>query len=101
MYYVYVLRNLDKSQIYVGSIRDLKKRIEQHNNGNEISTKRYMPWSLIYYEAFNKENLARIREKKLKYNGNAMKELKRRIGLASPSTTFLKLLAKDNEKISV
>ena len=101
MYYVYVLRNLDKNQIYVGSTRDLRKRIEQHNNGNEISTKRYMPWGLIYYEAFNKENLARIREKKLKYNGNAMKELKRRIGLGSPSTTFVGLSAKDNEKISV
>lgn len=28
-----------------------------------------------------KENLARLREKRLKYNDNAIKELKKRIGL--------------------
>jgi len=46
-----------------------------------FSTKRYVPWKLFYYEACFSEKAARIREKRLKYNGNAIRELKRRIGL--------------------
>lgn len=88
MYYVYILRNAIKNQIYVGSTKDLRKRLREHNEGKEISTKRYLPWSLIYYEAFVEENLARIREQKLKYSGNSMKELKKRIGLSRNGAGF-------------
>ena len=80
MFYVYVLQSLVyPDQLYVGSTIDLKKRFERHNNGKEISTKRYMPWKLLYYEAYSNENLARTRERRLKHHGNAMKELKKRI----------------------
>ena len=89
MYYVYVLRSKINNQTYVGSANNLKERFAKHNNGEVFSTKRYKPWKLIYYEAYIDEKLARMREKKLKYNGNAIKELKKRIGLLdSPSTTF-------------
>ena len=81
MYYVYVLQSKLNGQPYVGSTNNLKSRFKQHNNGKVISTKRYKPWKLIYYEAYESEQLARVREKRLKYNGNAMKELKKRIGL--------------------
>lgn len=102
MFYVYLLRNALRNQIYVGSTNDLKKRIKAHNAGEEISTKRYRPWSLYYYEAFIEEKYARAREQKLKYNGNTMKELKKRIGLlGSPSTTFLKPSVKDEGKTHV
>ncbi|MDO8530210.1 MAG: GIY-YIG nuclease family protein [bacterium] len=93
MWYVYVLKSTLFEEIYVGSTGDLKRRVTEHNDGKEISTKRYMPWVLCYYEAYFSEKLARLREKKLKYHGNAMKELKKRIGLVNiekglPSTTF-------------
>ena len=81
MFYVYILKSKFMEEIYVGSTIDLKKRIREHNSGLEISTKRYMPWVLHYYEAYFSEKLARLREKKLKYNGNAVRELKKRIGL--------------------
>jgi len=45
------------------------------------STRRYMPWILVYYEAYKTEKMARLREKKLKHNGNAIRELKKRIEL--------------------
>ncbi|MEX2007707.1 MAG: GIY-YIG nuclease family protein [Candidatus Levyibacteriota bacterium] len=93
MFYVYVLKSILNDQIYVGSTKNLKIRFKEHNNGKIISTKRYKPWKLIYYEAYTEEKLARMREKKLKYHGNAMKELKKRIGLINnglPSTTFQK-----------
>ena len=51
----------------------------KHNNGEVFSTKRYMPWKLIYYEAYTSEKLARGREKQLKHHGNAIKYLKKRI----------------------
>lgn len=88
MYYVYLLLSKIHNQIYIGSTNDLRRRLREHNDGKENSTKRYRPWSLYYYEAYLSENHARMREKRLKHNGNAIRELKKRIGLGSPSTTF-------------
>ena len=95
MYYLYILKSKFVEEIYIGSTNDLKRRLKEHNDGVEISTKRYIPWVLYYYEAYLTEKLVRIREKKLKYNGNAIRELKKRIGLSDnkkglPSTTFTK-----------
>ena len=81
MWYVYVLKSKVRDEIYIGSTNDLRRRLKEHNEGREISTKRYAPWGLYYYEAYLIEKLARMREKRLKYNGNASKELKKRIGL--------------------
>jgi len=83
MFYVYVLRSQKNGSIYVGSTKNLEKRIDQHNAGLTISTMRNIPWELIYYEAYTDEILARKREKRLKYHGNAMKELKSRALISS------------------
>ncbi|MEK7534017.1 MAG: GIY-YIG nuclease family protein [Patescibacteria group bacterium] len=88
MYYVYILQSKLNSESYTGSSNDLKKRFQEHNDGKVTSTKRYKPWKLIYYEAYQTEKLARIREKRLKYNGNAIRELKKRIGFSNPRQTF-------------
>ncbi|OGY46173.1 MAG: hypothetical protein A3J62_03580 [Candidatus Buchananbacteria bacterium RIFCSPHIGHO2_02_FULL_38_8] len=82
MYYVYVLIGNKNDQMYIGSTSNLERRLREHNNGHEISTKKYMPWKLQYYEAYKTEELARVREKNLKQHGNAKRELKKRIGLA-------------------
>ncbi len=81
MLYVYVLKSEFMKEIYIGSTNDLRRRLREHNSKLEISTKRYAPWSVYYYEAYLTEKLARIREKRLKNNGNAIRELKKRIGL--------------------
>ena len=104
MYYVYILKSKFTDEIYIGSTNDLKRRLKEHNNGAEISTKRYAPWIIYYYEAYFLEELARLREKKLKYNGNAIRELKIRIGLmdlkkGSPSTTFVPLSLEQKNSI--
>lgn len=78
MYYVYLLKSKNYNEIYVGSTNDLKRRLLEHNNGKEISTKRYKPWKLTYYEAYQSEGDAREREVKLKHHGNAIRELKKR-----------------------
>ena len=79
MYYVYLLKNLINQELYVGSTNDLKSRFKKHNEGRIFSTKRYKPWTLVYYEAYLIEGLARSREQKLKQHGNSLKELKKRV----------------------
>jgi len=83
-FYVYILRSVKYiSELYIGFMSDIKRRLLQHNNGKGQSTKRYMPWELFYYEAFSDESSARKRELSLKNNGNPMRELKKRIGISS------------------
>ena len=84
MYYVYLLKSKTRDEIYVGSTNDLQRRFDEHNMGKEISTKRYMPWELLYYESYEDEALARAREKKLKHHGSAFYELKKRLGFTQP-----------------
>ncbi|MEK7107281.1 MAG: GIY-YIG nuclease family protein [Patescibacteria group bacterium] len=82
--YVYILNSIRfPRRIYIGFTNNLRKRFSQHNDGEVISTKKYAPWKLLYYEAFSKERFARQRELHLKNNGNPMRELKKRIGFDS------------------
>lgn len=90
MHCVYLLQSKFNNQIYVGSTNDLKRRMKAHNEGKEISTRRYMPWTLIYYESYMTEKLARIREKRLKHNGNALRELKKRVDLLNQTSVLNK-----------
>lgn len=64
MFYVYLLQS--KGHTYVGSTSDLKRRFKEHNSGQNLSTKRYMPWELIFYEAYINKNDATRREHYLK-----------------------------------
>jgi putative endonuclease len=64
--YVYVLYSGVSNTFYVGFTHDLKKRYAEHNKGLNFSTKSYIPWTLIYYEAHTEEADARRREKYLK-----------------------------------
>ena len=66
MFYVYILQSIKDRQLYTGYTSDLKKRIKEHNQGLNFSTKRYMPWEIIYYEACKEETDAKRREKYLK-----------------------------------
>jgi predicted GIY-YIG superfamily endonuclease len=44
-----------------------------------FSTKRYLPWKVVYLEGYAHEDDAKEREKQLKYFGKVYKQLKRRI----------------------
>jgi len=90
MHYVYLLKSKKNSQkIYIGSTDNLKRRLEEHNSGKSQFTRRYMPWKLLYYEAYSERLLAETREQRLKYNGNAIRELKKRVGIF-PNKNFRK-----------
>ena len=80
MYYFYLIQSSKRSDaIYAGSTSDLKKRMVEHNQGRVISTKRYLPWRLVYYEAYISEEDAREREQKFKRHGKGNDELKKRL----------------------
>ena len=65
-HYVYVLRSLRIDWIYVGSTSDLKQRFNSHNNKENLSTKGYAPFDLIFYEAYRSKKDALRREMYLK-----------------------------------
>lgn len=65
-YYNYILKSEKAGELYIGYTADLKKRLSEHNQGLNLSTKRFRPWKVIYYEAcLNKEDVKR-RERYLK-----------------------------------
>jgi len=65
MWYVYILKMSD-GEYYVGSTNDLKRRMEEHKRGREISTKWRLPVVLEAYIAVKSEGTSRHLEKYLK-----------------------------------
>ena len=66
MFYVYILLSQKDRKRYIGYTSDLKKRLDEHNNGLVLSTKHRRPVKLIYYEACLNVEDAKRREKYLK-----------------------------------
>lgn len=79
MYYIYIIKSEKTGKIYIGLTNNLKKRIKKHNQKQSFSTKFKTPWQIIYYEAYQSEKDAKLRERGLKYYGRALAQLKRRI----------------------
>ena len=79
MFYVYVLRSKSDGKLYIGYTSDLRKRINEHNNGLVRSTRPRMPLTLVYYEAYAADKDAKQREKMLKSFSGSMAHLKKRI----------------------
>jgi len=77
MWYVYVLKN-NESNWYIGSTKNLQKRILRHNLGKNKSTKHGIPWKIIYCEISLDKRDARARERYLK-SGMGRRYLKNRL----------------------
>ena len=82
MCYVYILKSKRDSNLYIGYTNNLKRRIVEHNSGDNRSTKFRRPFELVYYEAYKSEEDAQRRETMLKLFGRALGGLKRRIRLS-------------------
>jgi putative endonuclease len=65
-YYVYILQSLKNNSFYIGYSSDLKKRFIERNSGKSKSTKSFIPYKLIFYEAFSNRIDAKNREIYLK-----------------------------------
>lgn len=54
MKYVYMINSESfPDKYYTGCTNDLKRRLAEHNAGNSIHTKKYMPWRIVTYIAFS------------------------------------------------
>ncbi len=80
MHYIYVLQSeKNRNKIYIGNTDDLQRRLKEHNNGGNYSTKTDRPHRIVYYEAYLSKSDALSRERKLKHHGSAIGHLKRRL----------------------
>jgi len=78
MQYTYVLRSKKDGNWYTGCTSDLKKRFKEHNNKQVESTKKRIPFEIIYFECcINKED-AFTRERYLK-SGMGKRYLRNRL----------------------
>ena len=66
VFYVYILQSQKNDSFYKGSTNDIFRRFQEHNDGKEVSTSRYLPWDLVWYCIKPKRSEALILEKKLK-----------------------------------
>ena len=76
MFMVYVIEN-EKSEKYIGYTSDLKRRLQDHNSHQNVSTRNGI-WRLIYYEAYLHKMDAIGREKFLK-SGSGWRFLKKQL----------------------
>ena len=83
MFYVYVLKSSKDQELYIGSTKDLRRRLREHQAGRTFSTSFRRPFELIYYEAYRNEKEAYAREQKLKLRGQARRHLLERIALSA------------------
>ena len=64
--YVYILRSCRNNRYYIGSTKNIEKRLKDHNQGKVRSTKSYIPWILLFKERCLDLTEARQKEIKLK-----------------------------------
>jgi len=65
-FWVYVLKSLKTNKYYIGHTNNLKRRIDEHNNGKSFSTRLDKPWMLMYKANFPTRSEAFKNEKYLK-----------------------------------
>ena len=85
MFTVYVLRSQKREYWYVGLTANLERRVTEHQDGRERTTKPYRPFDLVHTENFTTRPEARKREKYLK-SGSGKEWLKTPAGVAKWQT---------------
>ena len=75
--FVYIIKSKSTLRYYIGCTYSLEKRLEQHNNGENKSTKNGLPWELITYKAVDSQEEAFQLEKLVKSykGGNSFKKI--------------------------
>ncbi len=64
MYFVYVLYSRVFDRIYIGMTQNISNRLQEHNTGQNTSTKAFVPWEMVYIENLETRILARAKKKK-------------------------------------
>jgi putative endonuclease len=69
MFKVYILHSNKLEKYYVGSTRDLVDRLNRHNQGRSLYTKKGLPWELIKHFDCMTRSEAVMLEVKIKKRG--------------------------------
>ncbi|MHB0977846.1 MAG: GIY-YIG nuclease family protein [Minisyncoccota bacterium] len=77
MQYLYILKSSKNGKYYIGCTKDIIRRLEEHNKGQNESTKNACPWELVCHRQFDSQAEAFQEEKKIKSfrSGNAFKKI--------------------------
>ena len=80
-YFVYLIGNYKKLKLttYVGYTRNLKKRIDLHNNSKGAKFTRGRKWKILYSESLDSKSDAMKREYQLKRNSKLRSQLRSKI----------------------
>ena len=65
-YFIYVLKSEATDSSYVGHTSNLEKRLVEHNNGKNLSTRGRRPWRLVHKEEYATRSEAASRERYFK-----------------------------------
>ncbi|MCW5910087.1 MAG: GIY-YIG nuclease family protein [Cyclobacteriaceae bacterium] len=57
-YYTYIIESLKSQTWYYGHSEDLERRLNEHNTGQNKSTKNKGPWKLIFIREFESKQEA-------------------------------------------
>lgn len=80
MFYVYILKSLKDNKIYIGKTNNIKRRLDEHNNGQVSSTKSRRPFTILETINCETEEGALHLEKEFK-KGYKREEIKRKFNL--------------------
>jgi putative endonuclease len=79
LYFVYAIKSKSRNYLYVGLTNNVERRLDEHNQGKNKTTRSYRPFELILTEKYETRVQARKREKFLK-NGSGKEFLKSIVG---------------------
>ena len=65
-FFVYILYSRTLDKYYIGYTHNPEERLQEHNSGATISTRRGKPWDMVYIEEFSCKTEAIKRENKIK-----------------------------------
>ena len=63
MYYVIVLESQKDGRYYIGATAEIEDQLKRHNAGETRSTRPFLPYKIVYTEAFS--NLAEARRREI------------------------------------
>ncbi len=72
-YYTYILKSEKDDRNYIGFTANLKRRLEWHNTGKNISTAHRGPFKIIYFQEFHDKKSAMDHEAWIKKQKGGVK----------------------------
>ena len=82
MHCTYILKSLKSGIFYYGYTDNLRRRLEEHDNGRSLFTKGHIPWKLVWYGVFENKQKAKDFELYLKSGSGKAFAYKRLVALA-------------------